>query len=459
MAEANGVLRTIAWRDLFPWWVLFRVFRLSISPPVLVLATAAMLLTPLGWRFGEFVFLPRDLRDAQSPSEMASGASPSFPALARYLSKVATDEPAQRELANPWKSDHLLEQPIDTLWRTSVARSRHVYYRFVAPFRALLTPGQSLTRYAYLLFGGLWTLLIWSFFGGAITRIAAVRFGPEQRIGLREALFYSGRRIASYFVAPLFPLLVVVAIVIVSLPLGLLMRLDAGVLAGGVLWILVILAGLLMAMLLLGLALGWPLMWPTISSEESGDVFEATQRCYSYTFDRPLNYLLYALLATVLGATGWIVVLTFSEAVIDLGFWALAWGAGEQRMQLVRQASLVETEASGTLAAGQFLIRHTCGLVRCVASSYLYAYFLCAASAIYLLLRMDVDQTEMDEVFVEDDQERFGLPPLQTDGAGVPGMATGSELPVGPQPPDEAPDETAGKRGGSDQSADASSPK
>ena len=42
---------------------------------------------------------------------------------------------------------------------------------------------------------------------------------------------------------------------------------------------------------------------------------------------------------------------------------------------------------------------------------------------IYLLLRHDVDQVELDEVYTEEQEEVFGLPPISTDSAGVPGVS------------------------------------
>lgn len=420
MADGNGVLKSIAWKDIFPCWLLLRVFRQSVSPSVLLLSTAASLLTPLGWWCAEVAFLP-----ARSEGQFAgSGFAPddSFRGVTAILGRSAVETPASVTAASPWWSGELLDRPLPALWQATTSRTRAVYSRFVFPFRQLLTPGQPLTHYAYLLFGVLWTLGIWALFGGAITRIAAVRFGPEQRVGLVEALNFARRRLLSYFAAPLFPLLAVVVLVALCLPLGLLMRLEVGEFLAGFVWPLVLLAALLMGLLLVGLTLGWPLMWPTISCEESGDVFEATQRCYSYTFDRPLNYLCYAAVAAVLGGLGWIVVLTFSEVVIGLGFWATAWGAGPERIEAIATPALVGNPTGEPVSTGAFLIGLACGLVRVVATSYVYAYFWCAATAVYLLMRMDVDQTELDEVFEEEDQERTGLPPLHLDSAGVPGL-------------------------------------
>jgi hypothetical protein len=62
------------------------------------------------------------------------------------------------------------------------------------------------------------------------------------------------------------------------------------------------------------------------------------------------------------------------------------------------------------------------GLVRSVATGFGYSLFWCLAAAIYLLLRRDVDQTEFDEVFVEQEDLAYELPPLPADPAGVPGV-------------------------------------
>jgi len=68
-----------------------------------------------------------------------------------------------------------------------------------------------------------------------------------------------------------------------------------------------------------------------------------------------------------------------------------------------------------------------------LAVGFLYSYFWTASTCIYLLLRRDADATEMDEVFLEDDDvERSGsLPPLGTDKAGAPVVTDDP-------PPDEA---------------------
>ena len=54
--------------------------------------------------------------------------------------------------------------------------------------------------------------------------------------------------------------------------------------------------------------------------------------------------------------------------------------------------------------AGSVIIRFWADCVKFLAVGYFYGYFWTAASAIYLLLRRDVDATEMDEVFLDADR-------------------------------------------------------
>ena len=176
----------------------------------------------------------------------------------------------------------------------------------------------------FLVLAILWAMAVWALFGGAISRVAAVQLAADERIGWAAALRFAASKWLSYFAAPLLPLLGVVLVAIPLAVLGLLMRLNFGVLLAGVLWPLALLGGLVMALLLLGLAFGWPLMWATISTEGT-DSFDALSRSYAYVFQRPLRYLFYVLVAAVLGWLGWLLVSTFVAALVGLSSWAAGW--------------------------------------------------------------------------------------------------------------------------------------
>ena len=163
-------------------------------------------------------------------------------------------------------------------------------------------------------------------------------------------------------------------------------------------------------------------MWPTISSEEHGDAFEAFSRSFSYVFQRPLQYLFYLLLAALIGGLGWILVSHVSEAVIELTYYGTSWGATNDRVELIPFG-----EYTGTLGTGVGLIRLFDGLVRTVAMAFNFSFFFCVLTAIYLVLRRDVDKTDLDEVFVEDDKVRYSLPPLESNAESSSPVVASSE--------------------------------
>ena len=398
MPTDRVLVREIAWRDIFPWLIIFRTFRLAKSVPVLFLATLGAVLTPLGWRAAENCFLDTDT-------------------VGRYdeFSNIVWENrrwPGERGIM-PAPNDGRLPESVEDVLTTEPDTVQPVFMQFVRPWTRLIGTRLPVTQVAYYAFGALWMLLVWGFFGGAITRIAAVKLGREERISLGEAVRFSFRKLGSYVASPLFPLVVVAMLSVPIFLLGLLMRTDWGVLTAGILWIFVLLAGLVITWLLLGLLFGWPLMWAAVSSERSGDAFEAFSRSYSYTYQRPLHYLFYAVLATVYGGFCWLVVYYFSEAVISFCDWPAALGAGTGRWEEVLQLRDNPSLGSGVTTVAAYLLALCVALVRSVATGFGYSLFWCLATAIYLLLRYDVDQTEFDEVFVENEDRRYELPSIE----------------------------------------------
>jgi hypothetical protein len=191
---------------------------------------------------------------------------------------------------------------------------------------------------------------------------------------------------------------------------GLFLRLSLGLgaVVAGLVWVLVMLASLAAMWLLGGLLFGWPLMWPAISAEQEGDAFEAFSRSYSYVYGKPLHYFLYVMVAAMFGALSWAVVTVAGELVQEFGFWALAWGSGREAAALVREQALDFAQGEegwlrsgvgwkvGTGLIGILLI-----VLHAVVTAFRFTYFFAAASGIYLLLRLDVDEKELDEVYVE----------------------------------------------------------
>lgn len=408
----SGVLRSVAWSEICPWLSIFRTFRLAISFRILLLAAVALLLTVCGWGLVGWMFSGDPaVSEAEQwlapyqecPWQILTDTVPDRPSLPSMPGLTEADGPSTRGTSQ--------QDPFFGSW---AMLSR--------PLWAVFDTNLNVSGLACLVLSGLWSVAVWAFFGGAITRIAAVQLASDERVGWGAAFRHARSKWLSYFFAPLVPLMGILLAAIPVFLLGLLLRLDIGVLLVALVWPLLLIAGLLMAMLLLGLIFGWPLMWATISVEGT-DSFDALSRSYAYVFQRPLHYLFYAVVAGLLGALGWLLVSNFAAAIVGLTYSAAGWAAGWDG-DLPRIQSIIDgSEALGGIGgAGATLIHFWTGCVKLLAVGFLFGYFWTASTAIYFLLRRDVDATEMDEVFLDEDEseEKYGLPPITTDEAGAP---------------------------------------
>lgn len=400
MAQNGGVIREVAWTELLPWLILVRALRLALRFRALVLSVAGVLLTIGGWALLAWIFSGTGDLQLQGwanwyqSSPWRAGGPPDLP-------------PHSWQSVLGWR-DSTFEPP--DLGQQPTSPLHAGWWQLSAPFRALFFLAPSPTPFAgtlrlswdglaFMLLCALWVVAVWSLFGGALTRLAAVQLTRGEAIGSREALGYARGKWFSYFASPWMPLIGVLIITVPSAILGLLLRVDVGMLLVGIIWPLLLVGGLLMAIFLLGLIFGWPLMWGAISTEGT-DSFDALSRSYSYVYQRPLHYLFYAVVAALLGILGAMLAYWFADAVIHLTLWAVSWGSGPERLSDVVLAGPGQLSEVGN--AGAVLIRFWLGCVKLVALAFAYSYFWNASTAIYLLLRYHVDGTEMDEVYVAD---------------------------------------------------------
>jgi hypothetical protein len=408
MTDERGAVRSIAWRDLFPWLILLRTFRIAIHPALLAAATAATLVAPIGWWAGGWIFLEKQWDEDRD----------------RYVVQYPPEtHPTLAELLPPAAGEYL---------PAAASGLAEPFLQLAQPFRRLCQLKFTIREAAYYVFGLLWSLAVWVLPGGYITRYAVVRLATEQAPDLAQTGRFALRRYLWYFLSPLYPLLGVLLIGIPIALLGIPIYFAPGVgsILAGLAWVFVVLASLAATWLLAGLLFGWPLMWPTTSAERDGDPFEAFSRGFAYVYGRPLHYFFYVVVAALFGALCFAVVHVATLLVTEFGFWALAWGGSGGNVGEIR--NLVEAVLRGddlskhenqTLVFGSSLIALVVGLIRNVEIAYTYSYFWCVASAIYLLMRMDVDEKEMDEVHVEREPPQPSAPTTPATPAAAPPVA------------------------------------
>lgn len=401
-----GALYEIRYSEICPWLILVRSLRVSLLLRVLVLALLGVVLTQLGWAVLDKV----------------------FPESAAHLEPI-THQPAKEVtigplLVSPDASTAISELPgiqiKDALpKRLAFGPLVRAWGWLTSPFLRSISQSAAWGECLVLMLSGLWAVAVWAVFGGAISRIAALHLTRGEMLGPSKAL---GEAVSKWAGTAGGPIITLVAATILALPLvlvGLLLRFDLLALVVGLLWIVALCWGLMLAVVLLGLLLGWPLMWATIGVERS-DAFDCVSRCYAYIYQRPLHLVFYLVVASLLGMLGELAVEYFVVAGVTLTDWTTSWGAGNERIaQLTLGSEAGGPPLSGTANTAVMLIGFWKQTLLAFAASYPLAFLWSATVGIYLLLRRHIDSTEMDEVNLSQPAPTAGIPPLSSQEGGV----------------------------------------
>ncbi|MCP4463315.1 MAG: hypothetical protein GY819_11010 [Planctomycetaceae bacterium] len=478
MVDSPVTVNQLSWRDLLPSLVIFRALPASLTLPVLALSLFAVAATPIGWIITESLLI-------SETSDLASDGA--FQAIAELN-------------RSPWKAAYpraAADESLLTILGHQLRGVELVFNTAVRSVGGIFSLETGIRRFLYFLGGGLWTVLIWAFFGCAITRTALMRFTREESIGIDDAFAYASEKFLSCVGGIAIPLLGIFGMAIPIAILGFIMTSNVGAAIGGLLWVVVLCMSLTMAFILLGLMFAWPLIISAISCEGQ-DSFDGMSRAFAYVFQRPLHYFVYALIAVVFSGVCWLIASALVGGTIQTAHWAASWGMntldgqraeklsdpaeinfgqtllqadsadevlaiaqnearGGRDIATLRQdsdpdlispdravrdgdnldddASANATSQPASLAFGKRMIRFWNNFARTLGAAFLYGLFWCLSAAIYLLLRKDLDATEMDEIYLSEDRRSYELPPLKDDSSGVPQVDDDAELPAQVEPP------------------------
>jgi hypothetical protein len=267
-------------------------------------------------------------------------------------------------------------------------------------------------------------LAVWSLFGGALHRIAALHFGREQKVSIGQALRFSAGKFLSFYFAPLIPLAIVFVIGAFIIAGGFALGSWGGGIVMGLLLPLALGAGLLIAFLLVGLGAGGSLMYPTIAVESS-DSFDAIGRSYSYVYGRPWRAAFYGLVAAFYGVICYMFVRFCAYLTLAATHWFVSVGViggGQTVSPLADKLDVLwpaptfdnlmstapSVAMSGLEPIGAWLIWFWTMLVAVTVLAFLLSFCASAKTVIYFLLRRRIDATDLDDVYVDEPQEDFG---------------------------------------------------
>ncbi len=189
-------------------------------------------------------------------------------------------------------------------------------------------------------------------------------------------------------------------------------------------------------------------MYSTISTEGS-DSFDAISRSYSYVYQAPWHYLWYGLVAIAYGAILVFFVGLMGSLMVYLGKWGVerapvldtreptylfryaptSYGWRDlllykqpdtETVTIVHHNGAVGPELtlspsykesmSWSNYIGAIMVSVWIYILFLMVVGFAYSYFWCASTIIYLLMRRKVDDTEMDEVHLEEEEFEEPLP-------------------------------------------------
>ena len=352
MLENEGVaLRAVRWSEIFPWLSIVKGVRLAMTMQLLAFGAVAVLLTLVGWWQIARVFSHAEVAEMEGDNVTRSVLNGSWrgpfqdQSPWQVIDHTVPNRPFADVLPSAWNPVNLdsAENPgVDRRGMEIRERGGPLLYGWALlsrPVWRLLSIHSPASResatvgdWFSLFFSALWSLAVWSYFGAAISRVAAVQLATGEHVGWGAALRWARAKWLSYFLSPVLPMAGVVVVAAPILVLGFFMRWSFPAILVALIWPLALIGGLVMAVLLVGVLLGWPLMWATISVEGT-DTFDALNRTYAYVFQRPLRYLFYVVVSALGGWLGWFVVEYFAALVIWLASWAAAWGTGAEHLR------------------------------------------------------------------------------------------------------------------------------
>ena len=92
----------------------------------------------------------------------------------------------------------------------------------------------------------------------------------------------------------------------------------------------------------------------------------------------------------------------FADATSSLAFWATSYGMGHDRTAVVLEGIRIGPQGAPLACWGIEALRFWTRGLESLLSSFAGGYFWAVVTAAYLLLRYDVDGTELDEVVLDE---------------------------------------------------------
>lgn len=293
-------------------------------------------------------------------------------------------------------------------------------------WRYTLNATMGMWKYPYMI--ALWLLVvaIWAYFGGLVTRIAAINLTKDETLGISKAGSFASKKFLGFFSPWVICVLGFAFFALCNVLGGLIGQIPyAGEILVALGLPMAILSGFIMVFITIGYLFSSIMFLPTIGVEGT-DSFDAISRSFQYLYAKPWHYIWYALVAIAYGIPCILFVRFFGAAMIMLGLKTAAWGMGVKFTGILTLTNLPipcfdASVMSGTVPITYNIAAVIIGIWLIMAAgliaSYTISYSLSANTIIYLLMRKKVDEIDMVEIYEEDTEAQNGLPSAPANNA------------------------------------------
>lgn len=458
MSQQPSEVRRIVWSEALPFSHLFRGFGLATDFNKIALAAVAVLAIYLGGRILDGAWQLNG--DGKHLAVVGADGINEF--------NIYHTSRFNRETTLDWlhqvgKKPESKRVGVFTLF---MSQARGVVYELTSaaigldPGRVVRATMKAVALKAWMfnlhpIFAILFTFLVvlpaWAYFGAAICRIAALQATRGEPISIGQALGFARDKFFTFYIIPIVPL---AGLVLIKVAFGVAGLVGAIPLVGTILvplfWFVAIGAGIVMGLLLIGAVLCGPLTYPALAVE-STDAFEGWSRTLSYVHYIWRTVLYYGL-ALVYGAicfsfvklaarVGLVLVGMFVSPGMNVGDASGPKGDVADKLKVMWQAPTLDFSTpfygqvgnvplTGASTIGRFLIAGWTFLLVAAVAGWLISYFFSSSTLIYLLLRRDADQVDLEEVYLDDDALDDQVAPATPEPAASAAPASIASLPV-----------------------------
>ena len=365
---------TVDWYRSTPWWRLVsHTLAISWRASHLALCAVALLVTQAFVGVSGLLFMPQEhavISPWTEPVESNPAIHPWANQPRRWLENLENAAPSSDRSSNgpPLQWFDAAPDSYLSVWR------RYASY----PFDAL--DGLTLGKSVYFLWNILGLIAIWSLVGGLLARRSVQELGMHVTAPWLDTVRWVLGRWRSIVWSVLMPLCLVLMfalvpwilgwisnIPLVGRPVSMVLRLPVALMALGVGWVAAI------------SLFGFPLATVAIVTEKQADAFDGMSRASAYLFQRPATLFLAILAAQWLGHFGGSIV----SIVLNTGY------------NIVAQAFALSASASPGFM-DYWTDPLISGIVPLLVTAFGFSFFWTASTAIYLVLRKDIDRAEFD---------------------------------------------------------------